>query len=207
MSSSCPHLDHGSCRVASTLYAAAAATEQACGACLHEEPPQAVNAVTVSLALSAAMAAEDSAAVAAILRAYGPLLRLRDPANAQRLEAILAGHGVGSHMWRILAGWGVDHDDGCECLAWAERLNAWGPAGCRMARKEIVAHLRASAKTYGWTASVKAASVAVGRAAVDMLTTGKAWLPNPLDVYGSLLDESIRLAEADCDVHLSTAQT
>jgi hypothetical protein len=106
-----------------------------------------------------------------------------------RLSAILSGTGVGSHLWRLLSSLGIEHRDDCDCLSWAERMNAWGPAGCRQQRADIVTHMRASAQNYGWGDLAKAAAKAIA--------TGLALRINPLDVYGSLLDEAIRLAEAD----------
>jgi SAM-dependent methyltransferase len=88
----------------------------------------------------------------------------------------------------LLSSLGIEHRDDCQCLAWAERMNAWGPAGCRQQRAAISAHMRDSARGYGWGDLTKAAAKAV--------TTGLALRLNPLDLYGSLLDESIRRTEA-----------
>ena len=66
-------------------------------------------------------------------------------------------------------------------------MNGWGPAGCRLARDEIVNGMKANAAAYGWGDVTKAAVLAV--------RTGLVWQLNPLDVYGSLVDEAIRRAE------------
>lgn len=107
-----------------------------------------------------------------------------------RLRDIISGRGVGSRVWNLLESLGVKHAADCGCLGTAERWNAWGVAGCRAARGEMVTHLRRNAKRFGFLAAVKAA--------VKALTTGAVftWL-NPLDPYGSIVDEAIRITEAE----------
>lgn len=117
---------------------------------------------------------------------------VKDPHNvALRIGADLArvldGSGVGSQLWRLLSALGIEHSQGCRCLDWAERMNAWGPDGCRLARDQIVQHMRASAKSYGWGNISKAVTKAI--------TTGLAFRLSVTDPYGSLLDEAIRRAE------------
>jgi hypothetical protein len=111
-----------------------------------------------------------------------------------RLRTISAGTGVGSQIWRLLSEIGVHHQPDCPCLGWAEKLNAWGVAGCRLARAEIVQHLRDERQRYGWARSIVAAAHAAVHAAADIAAGRRPWL-NPLDPYGSLVDEAIRLAQ------------
>jgi hypothetical protein len=175
--------------IADSIYSGAtSASDRACAVCDETQPPRTVNTVTINLALSGAGRAKDETTVESILQQYrSDLLVAVSQRQADRLAAVLAGNGVGSHLWRLLESLNVRHSPTCECLAWAERMNAWGPAGCRLARAEIVAHMRDSAKHYGWGELARSAAKAV--------TTGLVWRINLLDLYGSLLDEAIRRAE------------
>lgn len=100
----------------------------------------------------------------------------------------MGGDGVGSQLWKLIEAVGIQHTANCSCLDWAERMNAWGPAGCRQARREIVQHMQASAVNYGW--------LEIGAAVARAITSGLALRLSVTDPYGSLLDEAIRLAEA-----------
>jgi hypothetical protein len=187
----CPHIDleHGSvCQIATRLAGVPVIPRaDTCDYCsLRAVPPRAINRATVSAAIQALPPAHEQ--IATIVSAHGSYLRSFKLADqSARLAAVLAGSGVGSQLWSLLESLAVRHSATCDCLAWAERMNAWGPPGCRLARAEIVAHMRASAKNYGW------GDLAI--AAAKAMTTGLAWRINPLDIYGSLLDEAIRRAE------------
>ena len=109
------------------------------------------------------------------------------PKKQSALDRVLHGTGVGSQLWRLLEELGIKHTAICLCLDWAERMNSWGPIGCRLARPGIISHLESSAKNYGWLNFVKAATMTV--------ISGLVFKINPLDPYGSLLDEAIRRAE------------
>jgi hypothetical protein len=67
------------------------------------------------------------------------------------------------------------------------KMNRWGVDGCREHRAEIIAHLKAAYQETSWadfaTASAKA------------IASGLAFSINPLDPFGSLVDEAIRRAE------------
>ena len=104
-----------------------------------------------------------------------------------RLAEVQNGNGVGSHMWRLLSELGIEHNNGCKCLALAIKMNEWGPDGCRSHKKEIVSDMRENAKSYGWSS--------VTKAAVNAFKNGVAWRLNLADIYGSLLDEAIRRTE------------
>lgn len=183
----CPHLTGSRvCLVAAEIAARdATANPSACLACDSLDAPRQPNNVTVSLALAATI--DDRDAAKAILRTHGHFVGARAD-QAKRLAAVMTGAGVGSQLWRLLESVGIQHAADCDCLAWAERMNAWGPAGCRQQRVAIAAHMRDSARSYGWGDLAQAAAKAV--------TTGLVLRLNPLDIYGSLLDEAIRLAEA-----------
>jgi SAM-dependent methyltransferase len=185
----CHHRDETRCRLAATLYARPAdVTDEACAACDRQPAPREVNAVTVSLALSGATRDGDGPAGKQIITAHGRLLARDNTGRRARLAAVLDGTGVGSHLWRLLSSLGIEHRDDCDCLAWAERMNAWGPVGCRQQRAAIVQHMRDSASHYGWGS--------LAAAAAKSITTGLVWRLNPLEPYGSLLDEAIRRSEA-----------
>jgi len=145
-----------------------------------------VNQITVGLALSGTFQAksQDCAALVEKYRSFFPILAT--DSQKVRLEAILTGSGVGSQLWRLLTELGIEHKPSCSCLDWAERMNAWGPKGCRLARPEIVRHMKDSAKNYGWSD--------VGKAVAKAIASGLALRLSVLDPYGSLLDEAIRRA-------------
>lgn len=155
---------------------------QHCQFCSRMNPPCGVNQATIHLAARLLQSGKDDANLERLKKLELQLCEQRH----SRLSALLSGDGVGSHLWRLLESLGIEHTTSCSCLPWAERLNAWGPKGCALARSEIVAHMKSSAKNYGWGD--------VAAAAIAALQSGLAWKLNPLDLYGSLLDEAIRLA-------------
>lgn len=106
-----------------------------------------------------------------------------------RLDAIRSGTGVGSQVWNLLEEIGIQHDPRCDCLSWAEKMNGWGVAGCRMSREEISAHLKQEAKKLGWKKLILK-SVTVAATHPEMIK----WI-DLTDVYGSIVDEAIRRAE------------
>jgi hypothetical protein len=144
--------------------------------------------VTCDLAC-AALRLDNRHADVARLKAEHPDIYPPAPDQAARLAAIESGDGVGSHLWRLLASLGIKHTATCSCLGLAEEMNALGPAGCRRERARLAQQMRANAKAYGWGT--------VATAAARALASGLAWRLDLADVYGSLLDEAIRLAEAD----------
>jgi len=166
-------------------------TEKACDICTNKTyPPQDLNKVTVSLAISGLNRNKDKNSrekVKDLLIEYSYFLSY--DSKKPKLEKIITGDGVGSYTWRILDEIGIKHDSSCSCLYWAERMNNWGPEGCRKYKAEIVEHFKNSSKNYGWGE--------LTLAAVKSIQTGLAFKINPLDIYGSLLDEAIRLAELD----------
>lgn len=179
----CPHWQDSVCGLASAL--AGSAVHPHPSACDHcssvATPPQALNSVTVSLAGSQLT----GSAFAKFLATHGHWINGWD-ASCQRLQAVLDGQGPGSELWRLLVSLGIRHKPSCDCLGLAERMNAWGPVGCRLARQEIVEQLRRNSQAYGWGD--------VAGAAIKAVATGLAWRLSPIDPYGSLLDESIRRA-------------
>lgn len=82
---------------------------------------------------------------------------------------------------------GVGKQTACQCDEMLSKMNAWGVAGCREHRAEIVEHLKAAYKETSWADFATASSKAIA--------SGLAFKINPLDPFGSLVDEAIRLAE------------
>jgi hypothetical protein len=183
----CPHWVDSVCGVASDMAGCRVpANPSACAACTRDPRPREPNAVTASLSLGALHA--NPVQFRVCWSQYAHLLRrVAAPPIAVRLQAIRAGTGVGSQIWLLLESLGVRHTPDCVCLTYAERLNAWGTAGCRLARAEILQHLRDNAGRYGWSAFATAAAKAVTTGAVF------SWLKIS-DPYGSLVDEAIRRA-------------
>ena len=186
----CKHLIGKACDLASQLAGRPVEPHKtACDFCtLKCDPPRSINRVTVSIAISSLH--QQDAKRQELLNTYGHLLPHADPPQSgdQRLAAIIKGHGPGSELWKLLESLGVKHEVNCGCLQRAEQMNAWGVVGCRAARADIVAWMKANQDKYKWTAFVTAAAKAV--------TTGVAWRLSVLDPFGSLVDEAIRRAEA-----------
>lgn len=193
----CPHRDDKNCAIAARLAGLdriTIATDAACDFCeTRANPPRARNKVTCDLAAAALRAAGRADDALALIKS-APDIYPPQTTN-DRLQKILAGTGPGSQLWLLLEAVSVRHTPTCPCLDFAERMNAWGPAGCRLARQEIVDHLRDEQQRYGWARSIQAAARAATQAAAALAAGRRPWL-NPLDPYGSLLDEAIRRAEA-----------
>ncbi len=191
----CPHLTSDqTCRVAAEIAGQPPAPNpEACEYCTRKgTPPQAVNDVTVSLAIYTVR--NDPARTKALLAQYGHLLRGRQGQDgSSRLDRVRNGHGPGSQLWRLLESLGVQHSADCQCLTRAEQMNAWGPAGCREHRDDIIAWMRQGQDRFGWRDKLTAATRAV--------TTGLAFRLNPLDPFPGIIDEAIRRAERETDVH------
>lgn len=178
-----------SCKIANRLSGMVSVSSvEACNHCSTVAVPQRdLNAVTISLALMAVNRIPTKKKE--LLKQYGHFILDADVGLAaqRRLQAVLTGTGVGSQLWKLLESLKVKHKESCPCLDWAEIMNNWGPIGCRLARKEIVSHMEASAKSYGWGD--------VGRAFVEAIRSGLALKLSVLDPYGSLLDEAISRSE------------
>lgn len=97
--------------------------------------------------------------------------------------------GVGDHMIDVTAELKLAMKHGCSCKSLAAKMNRLGPEGCRRERASLVNELKKNAREYTWGDVAKAAAMA--------LKTGLVWRINPLDPYGSMLDEAIRRTEAD----------
>lgn len=99
------------------------------------------------------------------------------------------GFGPGTELEKILHGELGIADDGCKlCKAIADRMDRAGPDGVRRRRAEFAEHLRKAADKKGWGTKLTAA--------LGSVTSGLALRIKPWDIYGSLIDEAIRRAEA-----------
>lgn len=93
-------------------------------------------------------------------------------------------YGPGSELVSLICELGADPNNHCDCAAKAAQMNAWGVAGCREHRAEIVAWLWESA----WKQWITT------QASVAWEMRQEPWF-KLLDPLGSLVDEAIRRAE------------
>jgi hypothetical protein len=92
--------------------------------------------------------------------------------------------GPGSRLAEVLKSLGLPTSySGCQCAARTRQMNAWAVSGCREHRGEIIGWLQEAAAATSWTDRLSAAVAAISA----------PWF-RPLDPYGSLVDEAIRLA-------------
>ncbi len=94
--------------------------------------------------------------------------------------------GPGTELKTLLASLGLDSAGGCGCADRAKKMDVWGVAGCEEHREEILAWLRREQAKRGWLEKTKAIALAV--------TTGLAFVLDPLDPAPGLLDEVLRRA-------------
>lgn len=93
--------------------------------------------------------------------------------------------GVGEHLAVMLREIGAVS---CRpCWELSRKMDAWGPEGCRVNRAKIVAEIAKNAAA--WSLMERLGLGA--RAATKTI----AWKLNPLDPYGSLVDEAIRRSD------------
>lgn len=97
--------------------------------------------------------------------------------------------GPGCHAKRLLESLKINPILGCDCEAFARKMDDWGVAGCRGEHyDEIVTRFREYAKKYDWRTKLRAAMLAI--------KTGLACKLDPLDPAPGIVDEAIRRAEA-----------
>jgi hypothetical protein len=96
-------------------------------------------------------------------------------------------YGPGTEMSSMLHTVGINPRSGCDCHAKALQMDKWGVDGCRENRELIVGWIREGAPRWSWSEKLRA----VANAAIS----GLAWTLDPMDPYGSLVDEAIRRAE------------
>ncbi len=94
--------------------------------------------------------------------------------------------GPGTELKALLTSLGLDSAGGCGCADRAKKMDVWGVADCEEHREEILAWLRREQAKRGWLEKTKAIALAV--------TTGLAFVLDPLDPAPGLLDEALRRA-------------
>lgn len=92
------------------------------------------------------------------------------------------GGGPGTELKLLLSSLGVSVVPGCGCEDRTLLMDGWGPVGCRVRRWEIVTWLKQAVKQSPILRLVRAGAF--------------AFLTNPTDPVGGLVDEAIRRAEA-----------
>lgn len=96
--------------------------------------------------------------------------------------------GPGTELKKMLSAMGMEPAPGCSCRDRMKKMDAWGPEECRKRKQEILGWLRQEYEKQGWGSKVSAGWKA--------LTSGLALHLDPLDPFGSLVDEAIRRAES-----------
>lgn len=112
----------------------------------------------------------------------------RNCPQAQAERPTRAPGGPGTELKQILEQLGFKLGSctaGCE--ARVRQMDHWQPRGCRQRRSTIVGWLSEGAARAGWQATAWGAAAAA-------LHFADFW-PNPLDPFGSIVDEAIARAE------------
>jgi hypothetical protein len=97
------------------------------------------------------------------------------------------GYGPGTELKKMLASMNINPSPSCDCNAKAALMDKNGVIWCRENRDMIVGWLKDGAPRWRWTDQITNALRAVA--------SGLAFHLNPLDPFGSLVDEAIRRAE------------
>lgn len=175
----CNHRNNNICMISSNIAGKTCyVNESVCIACIKEKNPQSENKVTISLAIRNS----DNNHANYLLNNWSEVLF-----DNSKLKNILDDDGVGSQLWRMLEELGIKHNSNCECLSWAERMNKWGPQGCREQFKEITEHLKKSALSYGW--------INLSKTIINSSFSNLSFHLDPLHPFQSLLNEAISRAE------------
>jgi len=125
-----------------------------------------------------------------------------------RVHAWPPGYGPGTEMIPLVHELtGIEPKPTCTCKDLALQMDLWGVDGSRERREMIAKKIRDNAAKWGW-GKLSEEQVAAGEEAERMsllqkasimakaVTSGLAFRLNPLDQFGSLVDEAIRRAEA-----------
>jgi len=185
----CKYLKDKKCELASKLATTDVYPDiKVCIYCSQSDTPQQINNAVVSLAINAANK-KDPKIAKNLISKYQKILTVQAASsnNDKKLKEILNGNGVGSQLWKLLEGIGIEHKATCNCIHWAEKMNKWGKNGCNENRKLIIENMKNNAKSYGWGD--------ISKAVTKSITSGLAFKLSIVDPYGSLLNEAIRLSE------------
>lgn len=94
------------------------------------------------------------------------------------------GKGAGWHLKQILSEAGAKPDSRCPCLDRAETMDDWGVDGCRENREVIIKWMKEAAFSRWFKEQVR----------IGWSLAHQPWF-NPLDPFGSIVDEAIRRAD------------
>ena len=100
----------------------------------------------------------------------------------RRGQPVRKTQGPGTEFETLAAEIGVTMTKNCTCAQLKNSMNRLGVAGCQRHRATLAAAVKKNYATMSWTAAIRAGWKAV-------------WLVNPLDPFGSLVDEAVRRAE------------
>ena len=95
--------------------------------------------------------------------------------------------GPGTELKAIFESGSVPQGVNCGCPEKMRQMNRWGVDGCKEHRDTIIGWLRESSEKYTARQKIKAA--------LNWTMSGLAFKLNPLDPFGSLVDEAIYRAE------------
>lgn len=111
--------------------------------------------------------------------------RDRELAETERLP--------GSQLEKLTKELKIGKPSSCNrCQTLKRRMNDLGIDGCKKNRDSLTSELQANAGKWGWTEFISNYTTA----ALSAVVTGNVFRLNPLDPYGSMIDEAIRRAEA-----------
>jgi len=142
----CPYLDAGNrCRVATQLADGdVRASTAACQACQANDNPQAINVVTIGMALvQRKRFGKPTDQLKKLLDNYKP--------DTQQPVSLRIGDyrpGPGSELKKMLA-WFARPSDACQCESRADTMNDWGAEGCRQNLETIIDWLLEEAQIRG----------------------------------------------------------
>lgn len=105
----------------------------------------------------------------------------------QKIMAWKLNKGPGTELKLMNAELGIKPAENCSCNRLAAEMDWLGVQGCRDNRQRIVEGLKENSTKYKWTDFLMAGLLSATCSFVSKL--------NPLDIYGSMVDEAIRRAE------------
>lgn len=115
--------------------------------------------------------------------------------------------GPGTNLMSLLKSVGIEDRPQCDCKAYAQKMDRWAIRGCEARFHDIVLHIQANAKKWGWdgiTSLLKGAKEEGHLTTLDWLkvgwkslTTGILFQVNPLDPFPGLVRLAIEQSKAD----------
>ena len=142
----CPYLTKSNhCDVAGRMAECDVRTStKACDACNRDQNPQAINVVTIGLAIVHRKRRKQAvASLTRLLKNYLP-----ESSAPETLKITAYAPGPGSELKKMLA-WFARPSESCNCETRAETMNDWGVDGCRQNFETIVDWLMEEAELRG----------------------------------------------------------